>query len=88
MVEKKKLRAALPTEVRFVKADEIPLSPAFGRDSCYITVGLDQGVTDPIWKEIESLFIDDLEARPHWGKLHLMTANVIVLNFSNFFFLF
>jgi len=85
LIEKRKLRVAYPIEVRFVKADDIPLSPAFGRDSCYMTIPLDQHVDDPIWKEMESLFMEDFEARPHWGKLHFMNANVGVFKKKKIF---
>ena len=33
-----KFPAHFPVEVRFVKADNIYLSPSYGRDSCYINI--------------------------------------------------
>ena len=61
-------RVNFPMEVRFVASDDIPMSPANGRNSCYIGAY----VSDLKWaqnyfKEFEAL-IFDYEGRPHWGK--------------------
>ena len=56
------------TEVRFVAADDIWLSPAYERDSCQI--GAYIGET-PGWRDYFEAFeaiADRLDARPHWGK--------------------
>ena len=37
-LEKSGFRAHFPVEVRFVKADDLLISPASGRDSCYINI--------------------------------------------------
>ncbi len=68
MILKADYRVNFPLEVRFVAADDIPLSPASGRDSCY----LGAYVGSPKWAktyfaEFESL-MRDYEGRPHWGK--------------------
>lgn len=55
-------------EVRFVAADDIPMSPAFDRDSCYL------GGYISSLKWAPSYFLDfedrmsSFEGRPHWGK--------------------
>lgn len=61
-------RVNFPMEVRFVAADDIPLSPASGRDSCYIGayVGSLKWAT-PYFSDFEAL-MQDYEGRPHWGK--------------------
>lgn len=63
-----------PVEVRSVAADDIPLSPAFGRET--VTVSVHQGAELP-----HEAFFADAEAllrshggRPHWGKWHRLTA--------------
>ena len=66
-----------PMEVRFVAADDIPMSPANGRNSCYIGAY----VSDLKWaqnyfKEFEAL-MSDYEGRPHWGKSFSRTYDEI-----------
>lgn len=61
-------RVNFPLEVRFVAADDIPMSPANGRDSCYIgpyVAGLPWA--RDYFAEFEE-FIGDYQGRPHWGK--------------------
>ncbi len=63
-----------PIEVRFVKGDDIWLSPFTGRDSCSIAVHryYDEDFT-PYFKTIEPIF-RKYGGRPHWGKLNTLTA--------------
>lgn len=70
-----KLCVHFPVEVRFVAADDIYLSPAFGRDSCFINVIMYR----PYGKTIEyNTWFSALErvareagGRPHWAKVCL-----------------
>jgi L-gulonolactone oxidase len=67
-------RVNFPMEVRFVAADDIPMSPASGRNSCYIGAY----VSSVQWAasyfaEFESL-MRDYDGRPHWGKTFSRTA--------------
>ncbi len=72
LIQKKNYKAHLPIEVRFVKGDDIWLSPCQGRDSCYI------GIIGymPYGKYIDCQdYFDDYEkimisfdGRPHWAK--------------------
>ncbi|CAB1064321.1 hypothetical protein D1BOALGB6SA_9113 [Olavius sp. associated proteobacterium Delta 1] len=57
-----------PMEVRFVAADDIPMSPANGRNSCYIGayVGSIKWARN-YFRDFEAL-MHDYEGRPHWGK--------------------
>ncbi|MGK0387921.1 MAG: FAD-linked oxidoreductase [Maribacter sp.] len=64
-----------PIECRFVKGDDIWLSPAYQRNSAYIAVHMYKGMP---YKQ----YLDDMEAifkkydgRPHWGKLHYQTSD-------------
>ncbi len=59
-----------PVEYRTLHADDIPLSPAYGRET--VTISIHQDATLP-----HQAFFDDAEAifrnhrgRPHWGKMH------------------
>jgi FAD/FMN-containing dehydrogenase len=63
-----------PVEYRTLAADEIPLSPAYGRET--VTLSLHQGVELPyqeFFADCESIF-RNVGGRPHWGKLHSCSA--------------
>ena len=63
-----------PIEFRVVKADDILLSPAHGRETCYIAVHMYQGMDyQPYFRAVEELMMS-FGGRPHWGKLHFRTA--------------
>ncbi len=63
-----------PVEYRTVAGDDLPLSPAFGRDS--VAISVHQGAGKP-WQDF---FADaqevfrDFGGRPHWGKWHSLQA--------------
>lgn len=56
----------LPIEVRFVAADQDPISPAYGRATCYIGVATLDNATE-IFERVEPI-MKELGGRPHWGK--------------------
>jgi FAD/FMN-containing dehydrogenase len=63
-----------PVEFRTVAADDIPLSPAYGRES--VTISIHQAAELPherFFADAESIFREH-GGRPHWGKLHAFTA--------------
>lgn len=61
-----------PFEYRFVKGDEMWLSPFHGRDSVSIAVHrYFKEDYKPLFKVIEPIF-RQFGGRPHWGKLHSM----------------
>jgi FAD-linked oxidoreductase len=61
-----------PIEVRFVKADDIWLSPFYQRDCCSIAVHryFEEDYA-PYFKSIEPIF-RKYQGRPHWGKLNTL----------------
>ena len=61
-----------PIEVRFVKADDIWLSPFYQRDCCSIAVHryFEEDYV-PYFKTIEPIF-RKYQGRPHWGKLNTL----------------
>ena len=64
-----------PIEVRFVKGDDIWLSPFFGRDTCSIAVHrYFEEDFEPYFKTIEPIF-RKYGGRPHWGKLNTLTRD-------------
>jgi L-gulono-1,4-lactone dehydrogenase len=65
---------AFPIEVRVAAADDIPLSTASGRDSCYVAVHSPVGVDHkPYFADVEKI-AGSYGGRPHWGKLHGLDA--------------
>ena len=68
MILKADYSVNFPMEVRFVAADDIPMSPANGRNSCYIGAYVSSlKWAQNLFKEFEAL-ISDYQGRPHWGK--------------------
>jgi FAD-linked oxidoreductase len=65
---------SFPVEVRAVQGDDIPLSPASGRDTGYVAVHMYRDMPhETYFHGVESI-MRDLDGRPHWGKLHGRTA--------------
>ena len=70
LIDRERLRINFLAEVRFVRADSIWLSPAYGADTCQIgayTTNVPDGdrYFAGFWREMNRL-----NARPHWGKEH------------------
>ncbi|MFF3904639.1 D-arabinono-1,4-lactone oxidase [Streptomyces sp. NPDC001848] len=65
-------------EVRTVAADAQWLSPAYGRDTValHFTWVEDTAAVLPVVRRVEEA-LDGLEARPHWGKVFTMPAEVL-----------
>lgn len=73
-----------PIEVRSVKGDDFWLSPFYGRDTCSIAVHHGAG-EDPsaFFRAAEAVF-RRRGGRPHWGKVHTMTAADIAAVYPRF----
>jgi FAD-linked oxidoreductase len=68
-------RIPFPIEVRVAAADDIWLSTAYGRDTAYVAIHQYHRLPhDPYFRAFESI-VSDYGARPHWGKLHTLTAS-------------
>jgi len=66
-----------PLEVRFVAGDDAFLSPATGRDTCYVAVHMYQGMDwESYFRAVEEI-MDAFDGRPHWGKRHFQTAKTL-----------
>ncbi len=59
-----------PLEVRVSAADDIPLSPAFGRDTAWIAAHVRRGRPYGAYFRGFEEIMDGYGGRPHWGKLH------------------
>ncbi|MFE0548570.1 D-arabinono-1,4-lactone oxidase [Streptomyces pilosus] len=74
MIDRSRLRASFPVEVRTAPSDDITLSTASGRDSAYIAVHMFKGTPyQRYFTAAERLFTAH-EGRPHWGKIHTRDA--------------
>jgi FAD/FMN-containing dehydrogenase len=73
-----------PLEVRTVAADEAWLSPNYRRDNLVVSVSGAPGADYwPYLRACDSLFAE-FRGRPHWGKLHFMTADRLARLFPRF----
>lgn len=73
-IETFKFKVHFPIECRFVKGDDIWLSPAHRRDSAYIAVHSYKGMPhQEYFGAMEGIF-KKYNGRPHWGKMHNRTA--------------
>jgi L-gulonolactone oxidase len=68
------LQITFPIEVRFTAADDIWLSTASGRESCYVAVHVYQGTPHEQYFRAVEAIMDTVGGRPHWGKMHYQTA--------------
>jgi FAD-linked oxidoreductase len=71
-----------PVEVRFTAGDDISLSTANGRPTCYIAVHVFEGMQYQQYFEAVENIMNDYGGRPHWGKLHFQTAATLAPRYS------
>ena len=77
LVKDRGLAVSFPFEVRFVAPDDAFLSPAGGRETCYIASHVFEGMEyEPFMRGVEEI-MDRFEGRPHWGKRHFQTADTL-----------
>lgn len=73
----------MPIEVRWVAADDAFLSPATGRDTCYIAVHTYRNMAyEPYFRACEAVF-DRYDGRPHWGKRHFQSADTLAAKYPD-----
>ena len=66
-----------PVELRCSAGDDIALSTAEGRDTGWIAVHRYRGLPYGDYFRAVEQIMDDYEGRPHWGKLHFQTHDVL-----------
>lgn len=83
-VNSKKFNIHFPIENRWVKGDDIYLSPAYQRDSAYIACHVYHKKDHrPYFKAMEEIFIAH-GGRPHWGKMHTQRAAELSASYPAF----
>ena len=81
LVKTERLPLLFPVEVRAVAADDIPLSPAHGRETGYLAVHVYRGTPqEPYFSGVEAI-MDDYGGRPHWGKVHGQRAGTLSVRY-------
>jgi len=77
-------RIPFPIEVRVAAPDDIWLSTAYGRDTAYVAIHQYHRLPhDPYFQAFERI-VSDYNARPHWGKLHTLTASDLRTRYPRF----
>ncbi|HAS43630.1 MAG TPA: FAD-binding oxidoreductase [Microscillaceae bacterium] len=74
VMAQKNLKEHFPLVCRFVKGDDIPLSPAYGRDTAYISFHTYAKRKNPEYLEHLEQVVKSFGGRPHWGKFHTYTT--------------
>lgn len=84
LIEERRWRIEFPIEVRFAAEDDRWLSTAYGRASGYIAV-------HRYWRADPTAYFEAVEqimlehgGRPHWGKLHTLTAEQLRARYPRF----
>jgi FAD-linked oxidoreductase len=74
LIRARKIAGVFPLEFRFVKADDIWLSPFYRREAVTISVHqYHRQSYDELFGAAEGIF-KRYGGRPHWGKLHSLTS--------------
>ncbi|RIQ32132.1 D-arabinono-1,4-lactone oxidase [Jiangella rhizosphaerae] len=63
-------RVAFPVEIRLAPADDVWLSPAYGRDTVYVATHAYPRTDYTGWFSAVEKLWTEYGGRPHWGKLH------------------
>ena len=73
-ISRKAFALMFPLECRWVRGDDIWLSPSYGRDSVHISVHQYRGMPhEQYFKGVQAICMNH-GGRPHWGKVHSLTA--------------
>lgn len=78
------LHIGFPVELRVAAADDIPLSTASGRDSAYLAFHVPGSVDHREYFRLVARVLDEYGARPHWGKLHELDAELLRTRYPRF----
>jgi FAD-linked oxidoreductase len=74
----------MPLEVRFVAGDDAMLSMAHGRDSVFVAVHAYRGMPHREWFAAAERILLRHGGRPHWGKLHALSAATLRPRYPRF----
>ena len=74
LIARREFALMFPLEYRWVKGDDIWLSPNFGRDSVHISVHQFAGMPFERYFDAVQAICLNHGGRPHWGKVHSLRA--------------
>jgi FAD-linked oxidoreductase len=83
-IEASGLRIGFPVELRVAAADDVALSTAFGRDSAYLAFHVPAALDHSAYFELVGRVLDSYGARPHWGKIHDLDAELLRTRYPRF----
>ena len=63
-------RISFPVEIRIVRADDVPLSTAYQRDTVYLAFHTHRDADHEAYFAAMERIMRSHDGRPHWGKLH------------------
>ena len=75
---------SFPFEVRFVRHDDILLSPAYDRDSAVVAFHQYHRMPHERWFGICEDVLGAVGGRPHWGKMHRLDATALRERYPRF----
>jgi FAD-linked oxidoreductase len=75
---------SFPIEVRFTAADDVWLSTAHERDSCYVAVHQYWRTDHQAYFAAAQDIFTAHEGRPHWGKIHTLDASYFAERYARF----
>ncbi|MEM6317812.1 MAG: D-arabinono-1,4-lactone oxidase [Bacteroidota bacterium] len=82
--ERRKFPIHFPLENRWVKGDDLLMSPAYGRDSAYIACHVYKDKDHrPYFTAMEEIF-RNYGGRPHWGKMNTLTGVDVATMYPEF----
>ncbi len=74
LIGRREFPLMFPLEIRWVRGDDIWLSPDFGRDSVHISVHQYVGMPHEAYFAAVQAICLNHGGRPHWGKMHSLKA--------------
>ncbi|MFI9628834.1 D-arabinono-1,4-lactone oxidase [Streptomyces sp. NPDC052042] len=77
-------RVSFPLEVRFAAADDIWLSTAHGRETCYIAFHQYHRMPYRRYFQACEDILGSYGGRPHWGKMHTLDAESLRPRYERF----
>ncbi|MBD0711515.1 MULTISPECIES: D-arabinono-1,4-lactone oxidase [unclassified Streptomyces] len=77
-------RVSFPLEVRFAAADDIWLSTAHGRETCYIAFHQYHRMSHHRYFRACEDILGSYGGRPHWGKMHTLGAGSLRSRYPRF----
>lgn len=75
---------SFPFEVRFVRADDIWLSPAHERDVAYIAFHQYHRMPHERWFTVCEDVLGAAGGRPHWGKMHRLDSSALAARYPRY----